>query len=391
MYEAAKQVSSLKLPAVWFPHSIMGISTSDILTIPDDRIGPFEGQLLVGDQGQSKVMRVYLEKVGGEYQGACFPFREGFHSGILRLVWAPDKSLIAGMTSRGWNATGKDQFGIDRVSYSGEVPFEVQTVQAQPDGFLLTFTKKIDPQSAQDVSSYQLQNFTYQYHHRYGSPSLDISACPIESIELGADGRSVRLKVKNLKLGYVHEIRTEGIRSVEGNLPILHPLAYYTLNALPEGGNPDYIGKPKDLTESPILNTRKHLTEIPQEWNGRIDRKIKIQTEPGLKYDTQSFSVKAGAHVALTLVNPDDMQHNLVIARPGFGQQIGSMAMQLGLKGPGQHYIPDTWQLLCHTRLLEPDTEETIYFRVPNKPGVYEFICTVPGHATVMKGTMVVK
>ena len=44
-------------------------------------MGPFEGQMMVGDQGHSKIMRVFQEKVNGVYQGVCFPFREGFASG----------------------------------------------------------------------------------------------------------------------------------------------------------------------------------------------------------------------------------------------------------------------------------------------------------------------
>ena len=47
-----------------------------------------------------------MEKVEGEYQGACFPFVGGFASGIVRLSFAPDGSLMVGMTSRGWSSLG---------------------------------------------------------------------------------------------------------------------------------------------------------------------------------------------------------------------------------------------------------------------------------------------
>ena len=40
------------------------------LLIDHDKFGPFEGQLLIGDQGHSKIMRVFQEKVKGTYQGA---------------------------------------------------------------------------------------------------------------------------------------------------------------------------------------------------------------------------------------------------------------------------------------------------------------------------------
>jgi glucose/arabinose dehydrogenase len=111
MFAFGKNIPQMKQPAVIFPHTLMGISTSDIVTIPSG-FGPYEGQLLVGDQGHSKIMRAFLEKVNGEYQGACFPFLEGFSSGVLRLLWSKPRMgshrhrviWIATCTMEGYNA-----------------------------------------------------------------------------------------------------------------------------------------------------------------------------------------------------------------------------------------------------------------------------------------------
>ena len=140
MVEVAPDVPDLKMPAVWLPHTLMGVSTSDILADnTKGGFGPFAGQLFVGDQGQSRVMRVFLEKVNGVYQGAAFPFREGFSSGVLRMVWGKDHSMFVGMTSRGWGSTGRSPYGLQRLEWTGEMPFEVHSVEARPDGFELTF------------------------------------------------------------------------------------------------------------------------------------------------------------------------------------------------------------------------------------------------------------
>ena len=65
-------MKGLKAPAIWLPHGIFGISTSGfVYDSTKGKFGPFENQLLVGDQGQSKIMRVALEKVKGQYQGRC--------------------------------------------------------------------------------------------------------------------------------------------------------------------------------------------------------------------------------------------------------------------------------------------------------------------------------
>ena len=60
-------------------------------------------------------MRVALEKVAGQWQGAVFPFRAGFQSGNNRLAFAPDGSLWVGQTDRGWGATGGKEFGLQRL------------------------------------------------------------------------------------------------------------------------------------------------------------------------------------------------------------------------------------------------------------------------------------
>jgi hypothetical protein len=62
LFEAKQKLPEIQLPAVWLPHGVLGISNSEIVKIPEGVFGPFSGQLLVGDQGQSKISRVYMEK-----------------------------------------------------------------------------------------------------------------------------------------------------------------------------------------------------------------------------------------------------------------------------------------------------------------------------------------
>lgn len=71
LHEFSKKIPHFKEPSIIFPHTLMGISTSGFVPITNDGFAPFKGQMLVGDQGHSKVMRAFLEKVNGKYQGAC--------------------------------------------------------------------------------------------------------------------------------------------------------------------------------------------------------------------------------------------------------------------------------------------------------------------------------
>jgi hypothetical protein len=219
-------------PAIGFPYNKMGQSASGIQNDGTaGKFGPFQNQLFVGDQTWSTVMRVYLEQVNGVYQGACFPFREGFDSGTLSLELASDGTMFVGGTDRGWGARGGKPFALQRMNWSGKTPFEIHEMHVKPDGFELTFTEPVDPETAGKVESYQFRTFTYIYQSNYGSPEVDATTPPIEKVTVAADGRSVRLKTA-LNLGHLHELKPTGVRSKSGQ-PLLHPLAYYTLNEIP--------------------------------------------------------------------------------------------------------------------------------------------------------------
>ena len=429
MHEMKDSIPGLKLPAVWFPHTLMGISTSAILSDnAGGAFGPFSGDLFVGDQGHSKIMRVALDEVNGEYQGAVFPFREGFESGILRADWGTDGSMFVGMTSRGWASTGKEMYGLQRLAWTGETPFEMKAVRAQPDGFEITFTKPVDPDLAADPSMYGITGFTYHYHEEYGSDIIGQQDAPVQSATVLDDGRTVRLVVDSLRAGYIHEIKLDSLRS-RGGWPLLHNVAYYTLNQLPAEGEREadsealiaaqepeaqQAAEPEadvqqtqepepqaaeaqiaeaqeEASESGSEALAKRTTELPAGWTSGPDTTITIGTEPGLKYDLGSFRVKPGSRVKLTFVNDDDMLHNLVVTKKGQREAVATLAMNLGLDGPAQGYVPETGDVLFHTSLLQPQTSEAIYFVVPVETGAYPYVCTFPGHAFTMYGTMEVE
>jgi hypothetical protein len=178
-------------------------------------------------------MRVCIENVQGHYQGACIPFRQGLGSGALSLQFASDGSLFVGGTNRGWGSRGSQPYSLDRIVWTGKMPFEVHEMKARPDGFELIFTEKVDPATAGDPKSYKLSTYTYIYQAAYGSPEVDGTEPALTKVEVAPDGMSVRLTVDKLQEGHVHELHLDGIRSAKSQ-PLLHPVAYYTLNYIPE-------------------------------------------------------------------------------------------------------------------------------------------------------------
>jgi cytochrome c551/c552 len=235
LFEVKKKIPELKLPAVWLPHGVLGISNSEIIT--DDtqgKFGPFSGQLLVGDQGQSKIMRVVLEKVNGQYQGVAFDFKQGFQSGVLRMNWGHDGTLFVGETNRGWGSAGTTNSGLQRLTWTGKTPMEMKTVKSMPDGFEIEFTMPVDKTLATDLSSYGGRSYVYKYHPVYGSPTVNDQPINIKGVKVSDDRLKVRLVIDNLRQYYLHELNLSGIRSEDG-LQLLHPMAYYTLNNIADG------------------------------------------------------------------------------------------------------------------------------------------------------------
>ncbi len=231
--EATKRLPQLKPPAVWFPYKKVGQSATDIML--DDSggaFGPFDGQLFVGEFTLSSISRVFLERVGGEYQGACFPFREGFASAVIRMAQGTDGGMFVGLSNRGWSSLGTASYGLQRLVWTGKTPLEIKEMRACSDGFELVFTKPVDQTSAGIASSYSMSSYTYNYHATYGSDEIMKETPVIEKAIVSDDRLRVKLTISGLRELFVHELHADGVRGSDG-LPILHPAAYYTLNRIP--------------------------------------------------------------------------------------------------------------------------------------------------------------
>ena len=220
-------------PAIIFPHGVLGNSTSGFCFDAKGGFGPFKNQLFVLDQTYSVVNRVVLEKVNGVYQGVAFPFLKGFGSGNLAASMHDSGVMYVAGTDRGWGARGGKSFALDRVRWTGEIPFEIYEMRVTSEGFRLVFTHPVDRQSATQLQSYQMSAYTYIYRSDYGSPVVDSSNPIIKSASLSQDGMTVDLIVDGIVKGHIHELSCKGVRNKSGD-ELLHDTGYYTLNEIPE-------------------------------------------------------------------------------------------------------------------------------------------------------------
>lgn len=231
----AEKIRQYVPPAVLLPHQKVGQSASGIACdTSGGKFGPFANHLFVGDQHHSNLTRVVLEQVDGRYQGVAIPFRTNFASGVVPVLQAPDGSLLAGGTNRGWGSVGPKEYALERVVWTGKTPFELLDMKATPDGFELAFTRPVDKTTANDVKSYSMETFTYIYQAEYGSPEVDRTKPTVRTATVSDDGLRVRLIVDGLQVGHVHELKLPGVRAETGNAPLLHPVAWYTLWNIPK-------------------------------------------------------------------------------------------------------------------------------------------------------------
>jgi len=116
-----------------------------------------------------------LEKVDGEFQGACIPFIDGHGLRVAnnRLAFAPDGSLWIGQISfGGWIEGGS---GIQRIVFTGNAPMDVYTMSLTRNGFDLTFTQPVDPATGTSPVNYKIRRYRYEYKNKPIEEGVDIS------------------------------------------------------------------------------------------------------------------------------------------------------------------------------------------------------------------------
>ncbi len=219
--------------AVWVPYgwakSINGVAYDN----SGGKFGPFAGQLFMAElMFGGAIVRANVEKVNGEYQGACFPFWGQGLLGPVTLAFDPKGRLwVGGITEPGWMAQ-PDRGALFRIDYTGTVPFEMKSIHVLPRGFRIVFTAPVSPATARDAASYRIEHYRYEQTGAYGSPELDRTRLPIERIEVAADGRSVDLRTAPLVKDRVYMIQAKGVRSSKSE-ELVHSTGAYTLNEIP--------------------------------------------------------------------------------------------------------------------------------------------------------------
>lgn len=215
--------------AVWLPYAWSRSPGNLVADTTGGRFGPFGEQMFLAELTLGRLLRVQLEEVRGEYQGAVFPFLDDVGS-VVRVAFAPDGTLIGGLTNRGWGGKSPAD-GLVRVRWTGATPFEIERVHLIDGGFELTFTEPADPASFADVDLIQ---YDYDYWWEYGSPERRTRPVDVTAVSVSRDGYVATVRAPDLVPAMVARMTLDGVTSSRG-APLRNDAFAYTINQFPNG------------------------------------------------------------------------------------------------------------------------------------------------------------
>lgn len=112
-----------------------------------------------------------------------------------------------------------------------------------------------------------------------------------------------------------------------------------------------------------------------------------------MRFDLDEIKVQAGTIIELTLVHTGkrtkvEMGHNFVLLQKE--AEVRSFAMKV-LNEKENGYVTESKEdIIAYTDVIGGGESTTITFKAPPK-GVYNFLCSVPGHFGLMKGKFIVE
>jgi azurin len=123
---------------------------------------------------------------------------------------------------------------------------------------------------------------------------------------------------------------------------------------------------------------------------GAAPLRFTIKTLPAqMRYDVAELIVQIGTDVRLTFENPDDMPHNIVFFQPGTNVvEVCNKQMEKPDEALKRNWLPEDPRMWLHSKTLNPREKDELVFKAPEKPGIYPFVCTMPGHAMIMNGKL---
>ncbi len=386
-----------ELPLVYLPRALDNSSGGQVF-VDSDRWGPLQGQIAHLSYGAAAHFLVLRDEVDGVQQGAVVPLPGEFRSGVHRGRFRPQDGQLYVAGAAGWGNYALEDGCLQRVRYTGR---EVQLpigLHVHANGVRIDFAQQLDAETATQATNHFAQCWNYRYGPGYGSPefsTIHAGTRGHDRLEVGSahvlpGGKSLFVELPELQR--VNQLHLSLMTAPEQTCEL-----FVTVHAMdvPFEDFPGYRAVNKTIQPHPILADVAMATRsVPNPWQAPMEgtREVRIQCASNLTFDTASFQVRPGEPIRLTLVNPDVVPHNWVLVQPGSLERIGELTNRFiaDPDAPLRHYVPDSPEVLVYTDIVPSREEFSIYFHAPDRPGRYTYLCTFPGHWSVMNGEMIV-
>ncbi len=147
----------------------------------------------------------------------------------------------------------------------------------------------------------------------------------------------------------------------------------------------------KDKSDS-VSRAENTSTSVPGIEKLSFTDTLLLAAGEDMHFDKELFRVKAGKKLHIILRNiahksPMAMTHNVVVLVPG--TDLADFA-ELARNAKAEQYVPSAVVslIVAHTKLVSGGESDEVAFTIP-QPGVYDFICSYPGHWGTMQGKIV--
>ena len=360
------------------------------------------GNLVHFSFGTGSAWLVTRQQVDGVWQGAATRLSGRMNSGAQQGRFHPrDGHLyVTGLT--GWQSYTPDDGCLHRLRHTGGTPLPVAHA-VHANGVRIEFDLPLEAAAAGRAAAHFAQCWNYREPTgAYGSPEFSVrhpgtpghDSLPIRSAHVLQGGKGIFLEIPDMTpANQVHlRVATSVSRAIDLFLTA-HRLAP-DFTAFP-GYAADLRPSPHAHQAPPAAGNTIAIRPIPWESDlcDQPTRPILLRAATGLQFETKELRVRRGEWIALTFENPDGMSHNWLLAKPGSAERITALASKLAGEADAhaRHYAPESDEVLVHTRVVDPGKSTLIRFQAPTQPGRYPYLCTLPGHAILMRGEMIVE
>lgn len=225
-------------PLCFMPMDVDNSGGSQAWVTPEAKIGLNAGEMLHLSYGQSSIFRVLPQKVGNKLQAGVSRLPIKLQSSAMRARFHADGSMYV-LGFRGWQTNAATECAFQRVRFTGAALPNPDKFEATKTGVRLHFAQKLDPELANDPTSYAVQRWNYVRSEQYGSGEFSVDQpdaeaekqatlkeskgvkkrddVKVSSAKLLPDGKTIELVLEgmkpsmNLKVGYDLEDDKAGV------------------------------------------------------------------------------------------------------------------------------------------------------------------------------------